>query len=752
MNYGHPLEFGTFLTPSSDDPQAPAALAELSEELGYDLVTVPDHPHLPTYADAWTLLSWIAGRTSRIRVAANVHALPLRDPAMLARAAASLDHLSGGRVELGLGAGADGEAVEAMGGPRRSPAGAVDALSEAIDVVHGLWVVGERGPARYDGRFYRLKGARQAAPAHEIPMIVGATEPGTLRLIGAKADGWSATFAALGGDGLAAGNRTIDEAARAAGRDPREIRRQLSVSGRFAETRQGFLDGTAADWVADLLPLIAEHGVGTVVLMSDDPATLTRFAREVIPALRAAVDRVTPHGSAGVRIRKASALAKRRAGIDYDGVPASIAEVVEPGDLDYYKVRSGYLRGGSPGIVLRAADTQQVVDALAFARRHPGLPLSIRSAGHGISGRSTNDGGIVIDVSLMNRIEVLDERTRRVRIGPGARWMDVAAALAPHGWALSSGDYGGGGGLATAGGIGFLAREHGLTIDHLRAVEMVLADGSVVRASDAENPDLFWAVRGAGASFGIVTSFEFQADEVGPVGFAQLVSDASDTAGFLEGWGRVVERSPRDLTSFLIMGPPRRGRPAIAQTMSVVDSADPDTVIARLQPIADLSPLYGQQVQILPYAAVMANASEAEHQARGEPISRSGLVRHITREFAAAAARVIRSGGIHWFQIRSVGGAVSDVDPDATAYAGRRANFHVVAMGSNREIVDALWAQLHPFFDGLYLSFESGLHPERITEAFPPRTLARLRDLKAKYDPDNVFRDNFNVTPEKSAS
>jgi FAD/FMN-containing dehydrogenase len=331
--------------------------------------------------------------------------------------------------------------------------------------------------------------------------------------------------------------------------------------------------------------------------------------------------------------------------------------------------------------------------------------------------------------------------------------MDVALALAPHGWALSSGDYGGVGvgGLATAGGVGFLSRAHGLTIDHLRAVEMVLADGSVVRASDAENPDLFWAVRGAGANFGIVTSFEFEADEVGLVGYAQLVQDASDPAGFLHEWGRVVESSPRDLTSFLILPPPRRGQPMIVMTMSVVNADDPDTVIARLQPVADIAPLYQQEVRLQPYAAVMANASDADHAGQGEPISRSGLLEHITPKFAAAAERLIRSGAVHWFQIRSVGGAVNDVDPDATAYAHRSANFSVVAMGSRRAAVDAAWDELLPHFDGLYLSFDSDRRPERILDAFPPRTLARLRDLKAKYDPDNVFRDNFSVTPARSA-
>src|SRR5690606_14852414 len=203
--------------------------------------------------------------------------------------------------------------------------------------------------------------------------------------------------------------------------------------------------------------------------------------------------------------------------------------------------------------VLRPRTTAEVVDALAFARRHPHLPLGIRSGGHGVSGRSTNDGGIVIDLRRMNTVEVLDEATRRVRVGPGARWKDVAAALRSRGWALTSGDHGGVGvgGLATAAGIGLLGRRQGLTIDRLRAAEVVLADGSVVRADETENPDLFWAIRGAGGNFGIVTSFEFEADEVGDVGYAQLVLDASDPEVLLRRFGEVATAAPRDTTAFL---------------------------------------------------------------------------------------------------------------------------------------------------------------------------------------------------------
>ncbi|UFS59233.1 LLM class flavin-dependent oxidoreductase [Subtercola endophyticus] len=738
-DYGLPLRFGTFITPTNNPPHAAVELAQLSEELGYDLVTFQDHPYQSSFLDTWTLMTWVAAQTTSIHIAPNVLSTPMRPPAVTARAASSLDLLSGGRFDLGLGAGAFWDAIEAMGGRRLTPGQAVDALSEAIDVIRGIWATDDRSPLIAGGEYYSVHGAKRGpAPVHEMPLWIGAYKPRMLRLTGTKADGWLPSLAYLKPGDLTRGNAAIDEAALEAGRDPREITRLLNIGGAIG--------------VDELLPLVLDEGVSTFILAADDPRAMQQFAAEVVPALREAV--AAERASNGVveetgPVRRASALAKRRPGIDYDGLPASLAgTAIEPGDIGYAKVRSTYLRGGAPGLVLRLTDAAQVPDALAYARAQ-NVPLAVRSGGHGISGRSTNDGGIVIDLHALNTIEVLDEATRRVRIGPGARWMDVAAALGEHGWALSSGDYGGVGvgGLATAGGIGWLVREHGLTIDHLRAADVVLADGSQVHVSTHEHPDLFWAIRGAGANFGIVTSFEFEVDEVGDLGWAQLAFDASDTAGFLEQWGAVVENSPRDLTSFVILGRPRPGQPQVAQVLAVVDSPDPDTIIARLQPLADLAPLLQQSVQLMPYAAIMANAQGGDHDGQGEPLARSGLIGHITPAFAAAAAALLDSGEVYFFQIRSVGGAVADVAPDATAYANRSANFSVVAFGSHPDRMNALWDDLLHHFDGLYLSFETDRRAGRLEEAFPPATLARLRALKAQLDPDNVFRDNFNVTP-----
>ena len=740
-DYGHPLRFGSFVTPVNAPAQQPVRLARLSEELGLDLVTFQDHPYQPAFLDTWTLMSWAAAQTERIHLAGNVLNLPLRPPAVLARAVASLDLLSGGRVELGIGAGGFWDAIEAMGGTRLTPGQGVDALDQAIDVIRGIWDAAERRPLRAGGEHHHVDGAKRGpAPAHQVPIWVGALKPRMLRLVGRKGDGWLPSQPYLQPGDLQRGMVAIDEAATAAGRDPREITRLLNVA-----------PGRSPD---ELVRLAVEDGVSVFITMGDDPRELERFAREVAPAVREQVARERGERSttSGARVRGSIALARRRAGIDYDGLPDSLVErAVEPGDVGYARYTSGYLRGGAPGLVVRPRTVAEVRDAVLYAGRHRDLPLGIFSAGHGLSGRSLNDGGLVIDVGALDEVEVLDAATGLVRVGPGARWIDVARALAPHGLAITSGDYGGVGvgGLATAGGVGWFAREHGLTIDHLRAVEMVLADGTAVRASDEDNADLFWAVRGAGANFGVAVSFEFRAARVGQVAFAQLAFDATDTAGLLERWGAAIEAADRSVSGEIILGRARAGQPRVAQAMLVVDSDDPETIVERLSPIAEVAPLLDQSIGLGTYDQVMgALFTEAPQQGQGEPLSHSGLVEHLSAPFAADAAALLDSGASYFFQVRSVGGAVSDVPDDATAYAGRSAGFSVVAMGTRASELDAWWARLEPHFVGMYLSFESTTGPDVVAKAFPPAHLARLRALKRRYDPTGLFRDNFFIAPD----
>jgi hypothetical protein len=357
----------------------------------------------------------------------------------------------------------------------------------------------------------------------------------------------------------------------------------------------------------------------------------------------------------------------------------------------------------------------------------------------------------VIDVGGLDEIEVLDRGQRRVRIGPGATWKQVAAALHPYGWAIGSGDYGGVGvgGLATAGGIGLLSRKHGLTIDHLRSVELVLADGSRVRASADEHPDLFWAVRGAGANFGIATSFEFQVDEVDEVGWAKLTLVAPDTEPTLRDFGHLATSAPRDTTVFFVTGAPRQGG-SVIQLFSIVDDPHPDVIVDRLTPFVGLGMLAQQEVAVMPYRDVMAEAADVGpdgHHGHGEPVARSAFLPALTPEFARDAAELLESGLVHFFQLRTMGGAISDVPPDATAFAHRAAAFQVTAMGADDVALSAAWDRLRHHFDGLYLSFETDRRPERLVDAFPEPMLGRLRDLKRRYDPENLFRDNFNIDP-----
>lgn len=748
MNYAHNLIIGSVI--KQNDPAKLQQLAQHAEQLGYDFINIPDAPQ-QAELDAWTILSWLAASTKNIKLSATLDAT-LQLPSMISNAAASLDLLSNGRLIMALAANLSPQELSELSNTEGNTHDLYGMLDETVDILYGMWDGSSNSAVTYHGDYFRLAGQQRGPlPSHNVPVWISGVHPTILSIAAQKADGWIGDIKQLNESALSAALQAIDMLAEQTDRDPREIRRLLTISGQFSNNRQGQLHGTTSDWVADLLPLVADHGISGLILDSDDAETMSRFANEVVPALREAVLGRDPNAFSSGVMRRSAARAKRQAGINYDAIPSSLVELaIEPGDVNYARVKSTYMRGGAPGLVLRARNTAEVVDALAFARQHRDLPLSIRSGGHGISGRSTNRGGIVIDLGLMNAIEVIDREKRLVRVQPGARWMEVAAALAPYGWALSSGDYGGVGvgGLATAGGIGFLSREHGLTIDHIRSVEMVLADGSVVNASETENPELFWGVRGAGANFGIVTSFVFEVDPVGDMGWAQFIFDATNTAQFLQAWGAAVEAAPRQLTSFATLVPARSGQPAIASVFTLVDSNVPDEIIGMLQPIANAGPLYDQAIYLTSYVNIISNASPADHSGQGEPIARSGLLKHITPEFAQAAERFLHSGATYFFQFRAVGGAVSDVAEDATAYAFRDANFSVSAMGARREFIDRYWTDLSQYFEGLYLNFETDSSPRRLKQAFPPATLQRLQALKRQVDPSNLFRDNFNIDPE----
>jgi alkanesulfonate monooxygenase SsuD/methylene tetrahydromethanopterin reductase-like flavin-dependent oxidoreductase (luciferase family) len=288
-DYRHALQFGIFVTPDAAQTETLLKLSKLADGLGLDLVTFQDHPYQARFLDTWTLLSVVAAQTSNVRVAPNVANLPLRQPVVLARSVASLDILTGGRVELGLGTGAFWDGIEAIGGRRLTPGQAVDALAEALEVIRAIWSA-DGGPIRHAGEHYRVMGAHPGpAPFHDVQIWLGAYKRRMLALTGAKADGWLPTLGYAGPEDLPAMNSAIDDAANAAGRRPAEIRRMYNISGQFGNGG-GFLQGSPASWAEQLAGLTLTEGISTYILSLGSESELHRFADEVIPAVRELVD------------------------------------------------------------------------------------------------------------------------------------------------------------------------------------------------------------------------------------------------------------------------------------------------------------------------------------------------------------------------------------------------------------------------------------------------------------------------------
>lgn len=412
--------------------------------------------------------------------------------------------------------------------------------------------------------------------------------------------------------------------------------------------------------------------------------------------------------------------------------------LIAPSRREYELVRHSYMTTGSPALVAAATGIDDVRDALARAAAGR-LPLAVRSGGHG---RSTNDGGLVLDLGALREVEVLDAATGLVRIGAGARWGEVAQALDPHGLVISSGDHGdvGVGGLATVGGHGLFARRHGLTLDRVVAAEVVLADGTAVRADRDHHPELFWGLRGAGGALGVVTAFEFAADPVAETAHAELVYEDTDLPALVHAWAALVRESSRDLTSFLYVQALPEGRQA---TALVVDATGDLDAVGRF---ADLAPLRDARTSVRRYASLMEPTRATHEGQAAEMATRSGLLDALTEEHARAAVGLLDGGAAFMVQLRSIGGAVNDVAPGATAYAHRTRDWSLVAAGPRAaapRLHDAWQTAFGDGADATYLNFETSRDEATLRRAYPPTTLARLHALRREVDPAGLFDANL---------
>lgn len=284
-----PVAFGLNVDPSAGDPKSARRIAAIADEAGLEYAGVQDHPYNPGFTDTLAHITWLAARTSRVRLFTNVASLPLRPPAMLARQAATIDLLSGGRFEPGIGAGAFWDGIAGMGGPRRSVAQARQALSEAVDIIRASRA-GQ--PFGYQGQYYQVPDLQPGPrPAHQIGIWLGVAGPRAVRMAGAKADGWSVSAPYVPPGRLGQINAILTSSAREAGRDPEGLVRLYNVMGPITPGRRDQFHGPAGQWAETLTMLYTDYEMNTFVFWpEDDRERQSRiFAADVVPAVRAAL-------------------------------------------------------------------------------------------------------------------------------------------------------------------------------------------------------------------------------------------------------------------------------------------------------------------------------------------------------------------------------------------------------------------------------------------------------------------------------
>jgi FAD/FMN-containing dehydrogenase len=431
--------------------------------------------------------------------------------------------------------------------------------------------------------------------------------------------------------------------------------------------------------------------------------------------------------------------------------------IIEPRGAEYDSASRTVLASGRPACVVRpeTAEDVQVAVRLAVSTN---LLLSVRGGGHGFAGFGTNDDGVVIDLSKLADVEIVNKERHLVRIGGGATWGQVAEALAPHGLAISSGDTKsvGVGGLTLGGGIGWKVRKYGLALDNLVAAEIVTASGQVLQASSQDNPELFWAIRGGGGNFGIVTAFEFLAHPTTDIFFGKIAFPAAHAATVLQGWADYMRTAPEELTSSAIVANPHAGGPGAPVEICVAFDGDETQLAGQaIDPIRQLGPVIDDDIVLKPYADTLEDGGApppgiqfAARSAFTETESVPDVIDVIAEARASERSPVIA--------VRSVGGAVSRIPDDATAYAHRQAELMLLTMAVGPKpaieaalpVLETIWGKLAPHVNGAYANFLSSATEEDVAAIYPAQAYERLAAVKRRYDPGNLFARNHNVRPQ----
>jgi len=445
--------------------------------------------------------------------------------------------------------------------------------------------------------------------------------------------------------------------------------------------------------------------------------------------------------------------------------------VLLPGDTGYDACRSVFnaMHDKRPGVIAQCASTADVVAAVGFAREH-GLDVAVRSGGHSVAGLSVCEGGILIDLAGLKTIAV-DPRARTARAGGGVLWGEFDAATQQHALHTPGGRVTttGVGGFTTGGGYGWTSSKYGLTCDNLLSAEVVLADGRVVTASERENPDLFWGIRGGGGNFGIVTEFEYRLHPLGPIVLAGMMLWPIERATeVLRAWRDYVDVAPDELSTAcaILTAPPEpfvpeslQGRQAFGMLAMYVGDAGEGVPV--LQPLRDLGPAV-DLIQPMPYTVFQGLLDATAPKGlrsywRGEYLQSlpdeavDTFVRH-GRDLAEAGQPLSQ------MVVFRIGQGVAAVPDEATAFSHRGANylFHPITMWQHPADDQRLMAGTRTFCDamrpfstgGAYLNFTP---EDRVRDAYGAAKYERLVELKTRYDPENLFRLNQNIRPAHAA-
>jgi hypothetical protein len=449
---------------------------------------------------------------------------------------------------------------------------------------------------------------------------------------------------------------------------------------------------------------------------------------------------------------------------DLDALRSSIrGAVITPTDERYDATRQLFLASYDrrPAVIVEVADAADAARAVDFAR-DSGLPLAVRGGGHGSGGFASVEGGIVIDVRQLRAIDIdIDGRT--VWAGAGVTAGELTTATVEHGLAIGFGDTASVGisGITLGGGVGYLSRKHGLTIDNLLAVELVTADGQVLEVDADHHPDLFWAVRGGGGNFGVVTRLRYRLADVSDFTGGMLILPASPDAitGFLD----LAEAAPDGLSTILNVMPcppmpflPEELHGTMVMLAMLAWTGPADEGSRVLAPFRALAAPLVDMVAEQPYTG-MYPPEEGAGEYRPMAVQRTLFLDHVDRDMAALILERLAASDapMRAVQLRVLGGAIARVPADATAYAHRSSRIMTVVVSfhgpddhaAREGWVTSLADGLRQEDAGAYVNFLMDQGPDGVSAAYPPDTFARLAGIKASWDPTNLFRSNQNIPP-----